>query len=334
VTAARSTICSVGLAGALAGVALFAAGAATAAAPGNGILNQTQASDVAGDSGTGPDLSSLTVTSYTDGTVSFAVGFANRTYLESGETVQIFIDLNDDGQADLNLSVWPSYDPSYLDRWTGSSWTDIRQLPELVEAQGSISVRLSLSELQSDGAVPVAPIIQVAAGSYSEDATGMVANTADDWLPSATGWVDETINPTSATGGTQTVTTTPAPAATRGGSAPRETKPTTKTLSPPVTIEPIAPITVKRGEDVTLHVRLESRAGSARLFKVCATLQPQADVPNATQCRSTEATGGSGAVLLTITYKIDRPGTAQVSIDAAAGSAKASASVAVKVLAA
>ena len=54
----------------------------------NGILNQTQTQDPVGDSSGGPDLSSLTVTSYTDGTVSFAVGFANRTTINPGESVQ------------------------------------------------------------------------------------------------------------------------------------------------------------------------------------------------------------------------------------------------------
>jgi hypothetical protein len=160
----------------------------------SGILNQTQIQDATGDSGGGPDLSSLTVTTYADRTVSLSVQFANRDFLHPGETVQIFVDVNDDGNADLNLSIWPTLDPSYLARRSGTAWTDIRQLPELMQADGSFSIRLSLDELQGDAAVPVAPAIGVAVGSWTDDpATGQPRATADDWLPSDLSWVQHQI---------------------------------------------------------------------------------------------------------------------------------------------
>lgn len=190
--------------------AISGAAVATASMTDSGILNQTQIQDATGDSGGGPDLSSLTVTTYTDGTVSFAVQFANRDFLHPGETVQIFVDVNDDGKPDLNLSIWPTLDPSYLDRWTGTTWADVRQLPELVQADGSFSVRFSLDELRGAAAVPVAPAIGVAVGSWTEDpTTGMPRATADDWLPSDRSWAQHQIQKPVVTTTVPTTTATP-----------------------------------------------------------------------------------------------------------------------------
>jgi hypothetical protein len=306
--------------------ALLAAGIASASRTDAGVLNQTQTSDATGDSGRGPDLSSLTVTTYTDGTVSFAAGFANRSFLQPGETVQVFIDLNDDGKADLNLSIWQSFEPSYLDRASGSDWVDIRQLPELVQTSGSVSVRLSLSELQSDGAVPVAPTIQVAVGSWTEDANGNVPQAANDWIPSATTWFDHSVKPAATTGTTTTGSTTTRSSGSSGAATAPATK-TTKTSSPPVTIEPIPALTARAGKDVMLHVLLKSHAGPMRLFKVCTQA---AGVPHPTQCRSAESTGAK-VVPFSITYRLGHPGTTRISIAASAGTAKATATATVHV---
>jgi len=190
--------------------AISGAAAATASMKDSGILNQTQIQDATGDSGGGPDLSSLTVTTYADGTISFSVQFANRDLLHPGETVQVFVDLNDDGNPDLNLSIWPTLDPSYLARWTGTAWVDIRQLPELVQANGSFSVHFSLGDLQGAAAKPVAPAIGVLVGSWGEDpATGQPKSAADDWLPSDRSWAQHQIQKPVAT--TTAPTTTVAP---------------------------------------------------------------------------------------------------------------------------
>ena len=74
--------------------------------------------------------------------------------------MQIFVDVDADGKSDLNLSVWQNFSPSYLARWTGSDWTDIRELPELVQTPGMISEHMSLSELQSAAGVPLASTIR------------------------------------------------------------------------------------------------------------------------------------------------------------------------------
>ncbi len=298
--------------------------AATGSPAANGILNEAQATDATGDSGTGPDLSSLAVTSYADGTISFSVAIANRTYLESGESVQVFVDLNDDGQADLNLSVWPSFQPSYLARWTGSGWENIRQLPELIESPGSLSVRLGLSELQSDGAVPVAPKIQVSVASYSGGTAGTPSGTGDDWIPSPTTWFDYTINPAAAGTATTGTTTTPTTAPTTTTTpAPRPTKP----AALPVTIESIPQLSSKLGADVKLHVLVKSGAGAARLFKVCTEELTAAGSLERSLCRSTRSGGGTRAVPFTITYRMARTGIVDILIVASAGAAKTTSEV-------
>jgi hypothetical protein len=189
-------------------VAVAVSGGAMAAASlgDSGVLNETQVQDAVGDSGGGADLSSVTVTTYADGTVSFLVQFANRDFLHADETVQIFVDVDDDGKADLNLSIWPNGDPSYLGRWNGTTWTDVRQLPELVESSGSFSVRLSLQELQGAAVAAVGQAIGVSVGSWTvDDATGTPHSSADDWLPSDQSWIQHRIAGPAAT---TTVTTT------------------------------------------------------------------------------------------------------------------------------
>jgi hypothetical protein len=316
--------------GLVAAVALFAAATGSASTTDASILNQTVVTDPSGDATSGPDLSGLTVTTWSDGTIQFQVSFANRQYLQPGETAQIFVDLNDDGTADLNLSVWPSFDPSYIARWTGTTWTNIRQLSELTQTPGSFSERVSLSELQGDGAEPIANTIQVAVGTWTADSSGNLSGNADDWIPSATGWVDHSINkPTSTTTTTTTraATTTTGPRISTGASSRSGS---TKVSSPPVTIEPIAPLSAKLGHDVTLRVALKSAAGAIRVFKVCTTLPPTPGVVNLTQCRSDDWGGGIAAVFL-ISYKMGRVGTTHIKIAASAGSAKTTATAVVHV---
>jgi len=203
------TIRRLALAAVVVTLAIAGASAATASVADDAILNQTQVQDPIGDSGGGPDLSSLTVTTYADGTISFAVQMANRDFLHPGETVQIFVDLNHDGVADLNLSIWPTLDPSYLARSTGTDWTVVRQLPELVQTPGSISVRLSLDELRDAAGVPVAPDINVSAGSWTADpATGAIPATPNDLVPNGNAWLQHEIaKPQPATTTTTTTTT-------------------------------------------------------------------------------------------------------------------------------
>ncbi|HWB23173.1 MAG TPA: hypothetical protein VG652_09825 [Gaiellaceae bacterium] len=290
-------------------------GAARASASGKAdvILNQTQVTDPTGDSNGGPDLSSLAVTTYADGTVSFVVQLANRAFLQKGETVQIFLDLNADRVTDLNLSIWSSFDPSYLARWNGTSYQNIRQLPELMQTSGSISVRLSLGELQSDGAVPIGSDINVAVASYTEDSSGNVpSNSPDDYLPTLNTWVDHSIQkPTTTTTTTKTPATVVSPPAAAAGSS----KPTTK-VTGKVKIEHLAPFSAKRGHDVTFHVTLAGPSKLLGTFKVCVQL-PVGIGTHSQMCRSNTETGAHGAVPLTFTVFVSptaRIGTTHIGV--------------------
>jgi hypothetical protein len=295
-------------------VALSGAAGASASEKADVILNQTQVSDSTGDNNGGPDLSSLTVTTYADGTVSFVVQFANRTYLQSGESVQIFLDLNADRVTDLNLSIWSSFDPSYLSRWNGTAYQVIRQLPELTQSAGSVSVRLSLGELQSDGAVPIGSDINVSVASLTEDSNGKVSDTAaDDRLPNLNTWVDHSIQKTTSTT-TTTTTKTPTtqapsvspPAASAGSAKPAATS-TTKVVGK-VQIERLAPFSAKRGHDVTFRVILDGPSKLTGTFKVCVQL-PKGIGDNSQMCRSKMETGAHGSVPLSFTVFVS-PSTA------------------------
>jgi hypothetical protein len=305
------------LVAAIALAALFAEGASAD----NTVLNQTTYSDASGDSA-GADIASLIATSYTDGTIGFTVQFANRDFLHAGETVQIFLDLNGDGKADLNFSVWESFEPSYLARWTGSDWANIRQLPELGETAGAISVRVSLSELQSDAGVVVAPVIQLSAGTWTEDSNGVVPSAADDWVPSATSWADFGIKPSSTPVPTTTPRTTPPTATAAAAPVANSVSGKTKLVAPPVSIKPVSSLMVRHGTDAMLRIVLQSASGPSRLFKVCTSLNASSGVAHLSQCRSTESTGGKIGVPFTITYLLVKPGTDRVSISAAAGTAR------------
>jgi hypothetical protein len=197
----------------LAGAAVGGVAAARGVVSDSGILNQTVANDPVGDSASA-DLSSLTITSYADQTVSFAVAFANRQLLDPGETVQIFIDVNNDGKADLNLSIWATGEPSYLANWNGSDWANVRQLPELSEYNGGFSVRLHISDLTGAAQLPIAPEIGVIVGAWSTDpSTGQLRTNADDLIPDNSDWIlHQMAAPQTTSTQSTTTQTTPPPA--------------------------------------------------------------------------------------------------------------------------
>lgn len=194
-----------------------AAGVALALPRDDGVVNQTRVEDPVGDAGSAADLSALTVTSYADGTIGFVVTFANRDLLHVGETAQVFVDLDDDGNEDLNLSLWPTGEPSYLDRWNGSDWVDVRQLPELAQTNGAFSIRLPLNELRDAAGVPYGTRIGVSVATWTVDpATDKLGDHADDVLPDGNAWAQHRLTatppPPTTTQGETTPTPTPAPA--------------------------------------------------------------------------------------------------------------------------
>jgi hypothetical protein len=209
-----------------AGGAAFAATVAQGRTSDDTVLVQQTQTDAVGDAANnGADLSSLTLTTYADRSLGMVVQYANRGLLLEDETIQIFVDLNDDGTVDLDFSLWPSGSASYLDRWTGSSWSTIRQLPEAIEGQGRYSVRLPFSVLRDSAAVPVASHIGVLVGSYTFTGAGATFKSSpSDWLPDSQIMIQQgTTAPVTTTAPAATTpTTTPKPPA-RSGPAPKLT---------------------------------------------------------------------------------------------------------------
>jgi Trypsin len=95
---------------------------------------------------------------------------------------------------------------------------------------------------------------------------------------------------------------------------------------PPLKIERLAPLSARRGQDVTLHVVLRSAPGLSGRLSACAVLPAAV---GGRLCRSTrQAAGVAVDSLFTLTFRI-RPtaplGTARVAISAGAGSSTAKA---------
>lgn len=207
------------LAGLVVAASLLGAAVAQGRPADGGVLNRSDALDTTSDAGAGADVSSFTVTTYADQTVEFAVRFANRSQLHVGESLQVFVDLDDNGTEDLNLSLWAIGAPSYLDRWNGTGWDDVRQLAEAVQADGSVTIRLALSELRGAAGVPYGSRIGVAVASYTADpATGKLRDPADDVVPNSGSWFIHEIAPA------------PAPPVTAPATTPVQTAPAPATL--------------------------------------------------------------------------------------------------------
>jgi hypothetical protein len=202
-------------------VAVVCVAGAQGRAADDGVLNQTDVQDPTGDSNGGPDLSSLTVTTYADGSIQFVVHIANRGLLPAGESVQLFIDLNDDGGRDLVMSLWPSNSASYMERWDGTDWVVVRQLPEAVQTAGLFSVRLPLPVLRDSAGVPYGDQLGVLVGSWTIDpATKEQGKVADDWLPDSTRWIQHQIQVPAAPPTATEPVTTPATTTTAAPTKP------------------------------------------------------------------------------------------------------------------
>jgi hypothetical protein len=234
-----------------AGGAAFAATVAQGRASDDTILSQQSLADPVGDEASnGPDLSNLILTTYADQSLGMVVQYANRGLLLENETIQIFLDLDDNGRPDLNFSLWPSGSISYLARWNGSSWATVRQLPEATQAQGSYSVRLPLSVLRDSAGIPVAARVGVLVASYTFTGTSATfSSSPSDWLPNSEVPVQQ---PTTA----QATTTTTAPATT----APAATTP-----KPPASHGPLPKLTLSCAKHA-LHATVTPPKGTKIVF--------------------------------------------------------------------
>lgn len=234
-----------------AGGAAFAATVAQGRTSDDTVLFQQSQPDLVGDeANNGPDLSNLTLTTYADQSLGMVVQYANRGLLLENETIQIFMDLNDDGNADLNFSLWPSGSVSYLAKWNGSSWDTVRQLPEAIQAQGSYSVRLPFSVLRDSAGVPPAAHIGIIVGSYTfTGASATFSSSPSDWLPNSRIMI-------------QQPTTAPAPTTAPVTTAPA---PTPTTPKPKTTRGPAPKLTVSCARHA-LHATVRAARGTKIVF--------------------------------------------------------------------
>ncbi len=119
-----------------------------------------------------------------------------------------------------------------------------------------------------------------------------------------------------------------------GGTTVETTNPAANIkAAPQVKIEPLAAITGKPGQAITLHVVLRSPPGLSGTFKVCAVLPK---ILTGLPCRSVEQKpyGNTFDLPFTLTLKLKPsalPGTTRITIDASAGVSTAQASALLRV---
>lgn len=104
----------------------------------------------------------------------------------------------------------------------------------------------------------------------------------------------------------------------------RTTSTSSVAAAPHASIEPLAPLTAKRGQDITVHVVLQSPAGLSGAFTVCATLPASV---GGHLCHSVhKAFGASGNFPFAFIFRIKKTApirTVKIAISATAGSSTA-----------
>jgi hypothetical protein len=178
--------------------------AGTVVAAGTGGPPTATVSDGTGDSGSGPDISSLTATLNGD-QLTFSVTLANRSVVNGDESVQLFV-TTPTAQTALNIAEFGDGSPPTLSTWDGTTWKGYHEIPGSWSSS-TFSTTIALDDLQNALAEPVRPGIWVSARSYI-----------------------------GATPGAQPVQVDQAP---NSGYLPVSTEPATG--APPVTTTPIAP---------------------------------------------------------------------------------------------
>jgi hypothetical protein len=184
-------------------LALFGAGAVLASGDGAPIASTTTR-DATGDAGSGPDISSMTVTVNADQTVTFSATLSNRSSLRDDESLQFFI-TTAASSGFLNVSSFQDA-PTELDAWTGTAWRGQHEVPS-TWSNGTFTTTISLSDLRDALQAPVQPAILVDVKSYI-GATPGATPTAVDAAPDS-GWAGtNTVAPAAPTTTAATTTTT------------------------------------------------------------------------------------------------------------------------------
>jgi hypothetical protein len=121
--------------------------------------------DPTGDSGSGPDISALTVTVNPDQTVSFAVTLANRGTIAGDESVQFFLTTKSSNNS-LNIAQFGDGSPPTLNVWNGSSYQTFHYVSGNW-ANSTFTTTIPLSDLQDALQAPIKPLFWVTADSYT-----------------------------------------------------------------------------------------------------------------------------------------------------------------------
>ena len=141
-------------------VAGLVAGAAVGA-HGSTPVSNVSIQDPTGDAGSGPDITAL-AGSVSGGTLTLSVTFANRSSLQTGESVQFFVTTPAGGSLNIASYSWGETD---LSDWTNGAWETIHEL-QGTWAGDTFTVADSLDDLQSAVHSPVTPFLDVQVDSY------------------------------------------------------------------------------------------------------------------------------------------------------------------------
>jgi hypothetical protein len=188
----------------LALLTLLAAGALAGTVVAGGSPAATVA-DPTGDSGSGPDISSLAATLNGD-QLTLSVALANRTVVAGDESVQLFV-TTPTTQSILNIAEFGDGSPPTLSTWDGTTWQGYHEIPGSWSSS-TFSTTIALDDLQSALAAPVRPGIWVNARSYVGATPGATPIQVDA-VPD-TGYLPVSTTPPAATA----TTTAPAPTTT------------------------------------------------------------------------------------------------------------------------
>jgi hypothetical protein len=178
--------------GATAAVAL----GAPSAAPISSVTVQDPVGDAAGAGG---DLQSVTYTVSSDGILTFAATYANRSDQGAAPSTQFDILAPDGSMA--NVAAFSGY-PSQLEIRQNGAWVEQHQLPSGTWSGHTFTISVALSDLQNTLHVPVTPTLQLSTLSVEVHDDNSVST--DDVVPD-NGW---TIIATQAA---PTITTSPTP---------------------------------------------------------------------------------------------------------------------------
>jgi hypothetical protein len=178
--------------------------------------------DATGDSGSGPDISSLDVTVGSDQTLTLSVTLSNRTGIAGNESVQFFLRVPQT-DAEANVSQFGDGSPPTLNTWNGSSWQTYHYLSGGFTGS-TFSTTVSLDDLQSALQVPVRPGLWVTVKSYTGATPGATPVQAD--TDPATGYMPVQTQPAAPTTAATTTTATPPPPPTTTTTPQRAKGPT------------------------------------------------------------------------------------------------------------